>query len=171
MIPYTYTEWKPYKGTWYRAAVKYESSPKEKELQREFVAKKVRYTREVQFKGLKTPNEGWYRADFFLPDKDMIVEYDGLYHLTDEQKKIDAIKDEYYKSIGLTVIRVNKDNYNKQLRKIFNVKLKGKKGKRKNKEKINSYELAKLLGEAKRLASINDIDHFIRLVKEINRNK
>lgn len=92
-----YTEWKPYKGTWYRKAIQYDSSYKEKELQGEFTAKKIRYLREVQFKGLQTENGGWYRADFFLPDKDMIVEYDGDYHLLDYQKKVDQIKDKYYK--------------------------------------------------------------------------
>lgn len=162
-----YTEWKPYKGTWYRKAIQYHSSYKEKELQGEFTAKKIRYLREVQFKGLQTENGGWYRADFFLPDKDMIVEYDGDYHLLDYQKKVDQIKDKYYKSIGLTVVRINKHNYKEQLSRICGGKFK----KKKKSNKLDQKQLALLLSEAKHVKNHQTIDDFIKTVKEINRNK
>lgn len=57
-----------------------------------------------------TPDNKGYIVDFLLPDNNMIIEVDGGYHTTLEQKKYDSIKDEKLKNMGYSITRVtNKD--------------------------------------------------------------
>lgn len=62
-----------------------------------------------------------YFADFFLLEKNIILEIDGGYHDTNEQKKSDKKRDKDFKNHGIKTIRIKNDiamNYDK-LRKIF----------------------------------------------------
>ena len=41
----------------------------------------IKYYREVEFDSLINKETGYrYRFDFFIPDKNTIIEYDGLHH-------------------------------------------------------------------------------------------
>lgn len=45
-------------------------------------------------------------ADFYIPSVKLVIEIDGGYHRTPEQKLRDANKDDYYKSRGFSVLRL-----------------------------------------------------------------
>ena len=47
---------------------------------------------------------GHYIADFYCPEKDLVIEVDGWTH--DEKQEYDAKRDEYMKSLGIYVLRV-----------------------------------------------------------------
>ena len=53
-----------------------------------------------------TSDSKGYIVDFLLPDNNMIIEVDGGYHTTIEQKKYDSIKDEKLKSMGYSIVRI-----------------------------------------------------------------
>ncbi|MDO8644300.1 MAG: DUF559 domain-containing protein [bacterium] len=49
---------------------------------------------------------GYYIADFYAPKANLIIEVDGSQHLSDEnQKGIDLERTQFFKSLGLKVIR------------------------------------------------------------------
>lgn len=73
---------------------------------------KVQWYREVSFTGLQISYNGYPRFDFFLPAHWLVVEYDGeLFHSTPEQKRMDALKSNWCKSVGIEVIRYSKEHY------------------------------------------------------------
>lgn len=56
---------------------------------------------------------GFYIVDFLIFQKWIVVEIDGSYHNTDEQKLYDAERTKYLESIGLKVVRfTNKQVFN-----------------------------------------------------------
>lgn len=56
-----------------------------------------------------TINGKVYFADICIKSKKLIIEVDGGYHNTEEQKQKDAIRDAAFKSIGYTTIRINNE--------------------------------------------------------------
>ena len=48
---------------------------------------------------------GDYIVDFVCLEKMLVVEVDGEYHSTDEQKALDELRTEYLNKIGFSVIR------------------------------------------------------------------
>ena len=50
-------------------------------------------------------NIGNYIADFYIPKKQLIIEIDGIQHLTEEHKEKDQTRDEFFKEQGLSVLR------------------------------------------------------------------
>ena len=84
-----------------------------------------------------------YIVDFLLPDNNMIIEVDGGYHTSLEQKKYDSIKDEKLKSLGYSIVRVtNKET--EMLDGKFYEKITGLPAyKKPKKKKINYREEAK----------------------------
>jgi len=48
---------------------------------------------------------GDYIVDFYCPKARLVVEVDGGQHLTAETARNDAVRDEYMRSLGLTVLR------------------------------------------------------------------
>ena len=69
-----------------------------------------------------------YYADISIPSLKVIVEVDGGYHLTQEQKKRDEKRDKDFASIGYTTIRVT------------NEQVKSKKGKQEVLQKLLEIE-------------------------------
>ena len=82
----------------------------------------VPYHREVSFKGFTSPAGGHYRYDFYLPQCNLIIEYDGkLYH---KNKKNDNIKNIFCRNNGINIIRFNSKHYyhlEQELLKVFKV--------------------------------------------------
>lgn len=54
-----------------------------------------------------TPNGKGYIVDFFIPNKNIIIEVDGDYHNTPKQKIYDKLKDEELTKMGYSIIRIN----------------------------------------------------------------
>ena len=57
---------------------------------------------------------GNYIVDFYIAEAKIVIELDGSQHFEAEGQKADAVRDEYLRSLGLTVLRyANSDvNYN-----------------------------------------------------------
>lgn len=71
----------------------------------------VRWTREVEFLDHKSSEYGHYRYDFYLPDYNTVIEYDGKGHAQVNRKKADKSKDEFCASRGIKMIRYNKSHF------------------------------------------------------------
>ena len=52
----------------------------ERELKELFDQLKVGYMKEVRFEGCKSPKGKYLRFDFFLPDYNLLIEYQGMHH-------------------------------------------------------------------------------------------
>ena len=50
-------------------------------------------------------NIGNYIVDFYIPKKQLVIEIDGVQHLTQEHKEKDRARDKYLEEQGLTVLR------------------------------------------------------------------
>ena len=48
---------------------------------------------------------GYYIVDFVCLEKMLVVEVDGEYHSTDEQKALDELRTEYLNSVDFSVVR------------------------------------------------------------------
>jgi very-short-patch-repair endonuclease len=69
--------------------------------------------RNRRFLGLKFYRQtgiGNYIADFYCPDKYLVVELDGSQHFTDDSREYDGIRTEYFNKLGIKVLRFT--NYN-----------------------------------------------------------
>ena len=84
-------------------------SPMEKALAKEFREKDITYVREVIFEGCINPitNKN-LRYDFYLPDYNMLIEYDGIdFHKDDDVKHRDRIKDQFAKTNKIKMVRIS----------------------------------------------------------------
>ena len=59
---------------------------------------------------------GNYIVDFYIAEAKIVIELDGSQHNTEEQIKIDNIRDEYLSSLGLTVLRYSNLQVNKNFK-------------------------------------------------------
>ena len=57
-------------------------------------------------------NIGNYIVDFFIAQKRIVIEIDGLQHNLPENKAEDEIRDNYLKSLGITVLRYTNESIN-----------------------------------------------------------
>ena len=48
---------------------------------------------------------GGYIADFYCPEKKLIIELDGYQHLKNDGKEYDANRTKYFEGLGITVLR------------------------------------------------------------------
>lgn len=56
----------------------------------------------------------YYFVDFLFPDKKLIIELDGTQH--NQTKQSDSVRDQYFQSIGYTVLRITHKEYQQQTR-------------------------------------------------------
>lgn len=87
-------------------------SPTEKVIL--YVLKKynIRFIREVSFKKFGFASSP-YRFDFYLPDYNVIIEYDGEHHSRSGVKFNDKLKNQFCRLNGIKIYRFNKKHYNK----------------------------------------------------------
>lgn len=60
---------------------------------------------------------GVYVADFYCPSKKLVIELDGKQHLSNVEH--DQIRDGFFKSLGITVIRIPNEILNSDLEIIY----------------------------------------------------
>ena len=60
-------------------------------------------------------NIGNYIVDFYIPQKHLVIEIDGIQHLTEEHEEKDQIRDNFLEGEGLRVLRF----LNESIRKSF----------------------------------------------------
>ena len=58
-------------------------------------------------------NIGNYIVDFYIPQKRLIIEIDGIQHLTDEHKEKDQIRDQFLEAQNLSVLRLSNESIRK----------------------------------------------------------
>jgi very-short-patch-repair endonuclease len=74
--------------------------------------KKVIYHREVVFENCVSKKRFPLLFDFWIPDRNLVIEYDGKHHLTDAEIIInDDIKNKYCLRNKIRLIRLNKKNW------------------------------------------------------------
>ena len=96
--------------------LKIQATPSEKLFKKRLEDEGIKFI----FQKVFTGDGGSCIADFYLPTLNLIVEVDGEYHETMDQKIRDFFKDEYYKSRGFRVLRIkNKDVRNFPLKELF----------------------------------------------------
>lgn len=88
-------------------------TPEEKQLWYQFL-KKLPITVNRQ------KNIGDYIVDFFIGQKRLAIEIDGLQHLLPEHKTEDNIRDDYLKSLGITVLRYSNHSINNNFNAVCN---------------------------------------------------
>ena len=84
------------------------ASPMEKIVKSILNKYNIKHYTEVSFKGLQTgkTNLSLLRFDFYVPSKNLLIEYDGKdYHCTPAQKKRDAMKNKYCKQHNINLQR------------------------------------------------------------------
>ena len=88
-------------------------TPEEKQLWYQFL-KKLPLTVNRQ------KNIGDYIVDFFIARKRLAIEIDGRQHLLPEHKTADRIRDDYLKSLGITVLRYDNRSINNNFNAVCN---------------------------------------------------
>ena len=83
-------------------------TPEEKHLWYDFLKR-------LPIKVHRQYNIGNYIVDFYIPQKHLVIEIDGIQHLTEEHEEKDQIRDDYLKGEGLRVLRFS----NESIRKSF----------------------------------------------------
>lgn len=79
----------------------------------------IPFEQEVSFKGFVTPNGGHYRYDFYLPKKNLLIEYDGKgFH---NNNMNDIAKTMYAKANNIRLVRLNADHYYKLEKEILKI--------------------------------------------------
>ena len=58
-------------------------------------------------------NIGNYIVDFYIPQKQLVIEIDGIQHLTEEHKEKDQTRDEFLEGQGLRVLRFSNESIRK----------------------------------------------------------
>ncbi len=66
-------------------------------------------------------NIGDYIVDFYIPKKQLVIEIDGIQHLTKDHKGKDQIRDNYLEEQGLRVLRFPNDSIRKNFTAVCQV--------------------------------------------------
>ena len=73
------------------------------------------FLKRLPMKAHRQYNIGNYIVDFYIPQKQLVIEIDGIQHLTEEHKEKDQTRDEFLEGQGLRVLRIP----NESIRKSF----------------------------------------------------
>lgn len=86
------------------------ASPPEKRIAKVLKLYKIKFIQECSFKKFGHPFSP-YRFDFFLPDHNVIIEYDGKYHSLAGARKNDKVKNTFCRKNKIKIVRFNKKHY------------------------------------------------------------
>ena len=89
-------------------ALRKNMTPEEKHLWYDFLKR-------LPMKAHRQYNIGNYIVDFYIPQKQLVIEIDGIQHLTEEHQEKDQTRDEFLEGQGLRVLRFP----NESIRKSF----------------------------------------------------
>ena len=89
-------------------ALRKNMTPEEKHLWYDFLKR-------LPMKAHRQYNIGNYIVDFYIPQKQLVIEVDGIQHLTEEHQEKDQTRDEFLEGQGLRVLRFP----NESIRKSF----------------------------------------------------
>ncbi len=64
---------------------------------------------------------GKYIVDFYCPKKRLIIEIDGATHSTNKEIADDAIREKYFESLGLRVIRFTNNDIKENMDEVLTV--------------------------------------------------
>lgn len=76
-------------------------TPAELELKKQLQRWKIKFRSQRPFH--------WYIVDFVIPERRLIIEVDGGYHLTEKQKAYDEKRTRYLEGLGNKVVRFTND--------------------------------------------------------------
>ncbi len=66
-------------------------------------------------------NIGNYIVDFYIPKKQLVIEIDGIQHLTEEHKEKDQTRDKFLEGQGLRVLRFPNESIRKNFTDVCQV--------------------------------------------------
>ena len=89
-------------------ALRKNMTPEEKHLWYDFLKR-------LPMKAHRQYNIGNYIVDFYIPQKQLVIEVDGIQHLMEEHQEKDQTRDEFLEGQGLRVLRIP----NESIRKSF----------------------------------------------------
>ena len=89
-------------------------TPEEKHLWYDFLKR-------LPMKAHRQYNIGNYIVDFYIPTKHLVIEIDGIQHLTEEHKEKDQTRDKFLKEQGLRVIRIPNESIQKRFADVCQV--------------------------------------------------
>ena len=81
-------------------------TPEEKHLWYDFLCR-------LPIKAHRQYNIGNYIVDFYIPQKHLVIEIDGIQHLTEEHEEKDQIRDNFLEEEDLRVLRFSNENIRK----------------------------------------------------------
>ena len=84
-------------------ALRKNMTPEEKHLWYDFLKR-------LPMKAHRQYNIGNYIVDFYIPKKQLVIEIDGIQHLTKEHKEKDQIRDKFLEEQGLRILRFPNDS-------------------------------------------------------------
>ena len=87
-------------------ALRKNMTPEEKHLWYDFL-------KHLPMKAHRQYNIGNYIVDFYIPQKQLVIEIDGIQHLTEENKEKDQIRDKFLEGQGLRIIRFPNESIRK----------------------------------------------------------
>lgn len=127
---------------WVRKGI--EPSEQERLIAKKLSTEKIKFLQEVCFQSCRSPATGNHlRYDFYLPDLNVLIEYDGRgYHESEFAVERDMTKDKYAKDWRLHLIRIkNSAGIDAAIQEIIKIKRSGKK---KSKKKLPEQVIKKI---------------------------
>ena len=76
------------------------------------------YLKQLSFRVYRQKVIGCYIVDFYIPSKKIVIEIDGTQHFQDEGQTVDAIRDEYLKKLGISVLRYSNLEINTKFKNV-----------------------------------------------------
>jgi very-short-patch-repair endonuclease len=77
--------------------------------------------RRLPMKAHRQYNIGNYIVDFYIPQKRLVIEIDGIQHLAEEHKEKDQIRDKFLEGQGLWVLRFPNESIRKNFADVCQV--------------------------------------------------
>ena len=95
-------------------ALRKNMTPEEKHLWYDFLKR-------LPMKAHRQYNIGNYIVDFYIPQKQLVIEIDGIQHLTKEHKEKDQTRDKFLEEQGLRILRFPNDSMRKSFADVCQV--------------------------------------------------
>lgn len=86
-----------------------------------FKSARIKHFREVCFKGCNSIKGYSLKFDFYIPHKNLLLEYDGIQHEKKSAKENDDLKTKFAKRKGLILIRLNRKKWRSLERTVLNI--------------------------------------------------